>query len=169
MNQIFSADKEWGIGYNNQLLFYTKGDMAHFRKHTVGNVIIMGRKTLASLPGQKPLPNRTNIVLTRDPHFSVPDVVVCRDLDALFAALAPYPDEKIFVIGGSEIYRQLLPYSSYAYVTQWDTVARADAFVPHLDMHPDWQCIEKSERQTEGSIAYHFCVYQNQCVQKWRP
>lgn len=168
MNLIFSADNNWGIGRENDLLFRTPGDMAFFRKMTTGKVVVMGRKTLESLPGGKPLPNRTSIVLTRDPSFACEGAAVCRSPEELFAALSAYGDEDIFVIGGAEVYRLLTPYCGRAYVTRWDACAEADCAVPSLDAAPGWRLDERSPVQCEKGVSYCFCTYVQEHPQDWR-
>lgn len=169
MIQIFSADNNWGIGKGNNLLFRVPGDMAFFRGATSGKVVVMGRKTLDSLPGGNPLPQRTNIVLTRDRYYAREDVAVCNGLEDLFARLARYADEDIFIIGGEQIFRQLLPYSVRALVTRWHAEADADAFVPNLDAEPGWRLSERSEDVSEKGVAYHFATYVNAAPKSWRP
>lgn len=168
MNLIFSADRNWGIGKGNALLFRTPGDMTFFKQMTMGRVVVMGRRTLDSLPSGKPLPKRTNIVLTRDVDFSRPSVIVCTSLDALFALLSDYTDEDIFIIGGEQIYRQLLPYAATAYVTRWDAAADADSFVPNLDELDGWQLDEYSDPISEKDVTYRFCTYRQAKPLPWR-
>lgn len=159
MNLIFSADENWGIGRDGQLLFRTKGDMAFFRKTTTGKVVVMGRKTLESLPGGRPLPGRENVVLTRDAGFKVEGAAVCNSLESLFAHLEGRQSDEVFVIGGAEIYRLLMPYCAKAYVTRWDAETEADSFVPDFDHSDGWRLEEQSPPQTEDGITCRSCLY----------
>lgn len=159
MNLIFSADRNWGIGKENGLLFRVPGDMAFFKQKTLGKTVVMGRATLDSLPGGKPLPGRDNIVLTRDETFAREGVAVCRSLKDLFGLLAVLRDEDVFIIGGEQIYRQLMPYCARAYITRWDAAAEADAFVPDFDTESGWQLAEQSEWVEEKGVRYRFCTY----------
>lgn len=168
MNLIFSADRSWGIGRDNRLLFRAKGDMAFFRETTTGKVVVMGRKTLESLPGSKPLPNRENIVLTRNSGFASEGVAVCTSLPALFARLSGYKDEDVFIIGGQEVYHQLMPYCKRALVTKFDAMAEADSFVPDFDQAPGWQLTEQSPVQTQDALSYTFCTYTQDHPKAWR-
>lgn len=168
MNLILSADRQWGIGRENRLLFRIPGDMAFFRRMTAGKVVVMGRKTLDSLPGGRPLPDRENIVLTRDAGFRREGVGVCRSLPALFARLAAFGDDDLFVIGGEQVYRLLLPYCRRAYVTRWDAVAEADAFMPDLDKQGGWRLAERSETHSEMGVDYRFCTYEQERPKNWR-
>ena len=160
MNLIAAVDNNWGIGKDGKLLTSIPKDMKFFREKTTGNVVVMGRKTLESFPGQKPLPNRVNIVLTRDPHYHAEGAVIVHDMDELKKALQPYPDQSVFVIGGEAIYRQFIDACDTAYITKIDHVFDADAFFPDIDAMPEWQLVNKSEEQTYFNLVYYFTVYQ---------
>lgn len=168
MNLILSVDRNWSIGRDDQLLFRAKEDMAFFRKMTTGKTVVMGRRTLQSLPEGKPLPDRNNIVLTRDPEFTVKGATVCRSMAGLFQRLRKVNEDDIFIIGGEEIYRQLMFYCKTAYITKFDAVAMADSTVPSFDNHPDWQLTEQSAVQTEGSLAFTFCTYTQAHPKAWK-
>ena len=157
---IACVDNNWGIGRNGGLLFRLRRDMARFKELTTGNIVIAGRTTLDSLPGGKPLPDRVNIVLTRDKSFSRAGAVVCRSIDELCEALSSRPRKKAFVIGGGEIYRLLLPYCSEAYITRVDDAADADAYMVNLDNETDWRISDKSDVFTENNISYRFYFYE---------
>ena len=159
LNLIVSADKNWGIGKDGALLFPLKQDMARFRKLTVGNIVIMGRKTLDSLPDGKPLPDRVNIVLTRDKNFTRDGVIVCNSVDELADTLVAYPQKQAYVIGGGEIYKLLFPYCKTAHITRVDASKPADAHMINLDDDPDWILAEQSDTFTESGITFTFCVY----------
>lgn len=152
MNLIVSVDKNWGIGKNNKLLFSLKGDMEFFKEKTMGKAVIMGRKTLDSLPDGKPLKNRINIVLTRDTSFKCDGVVVCHSVDGVLEKIRAYPDA--FVIGGGEIYKLLLPYCDTAYVTKIPQSADAEVFMVNLDEREDWKMIKST-----GYSEYNLCEY----------
>lgn len=174
MNLIFSADANWGIGKDNQLLFRVSPDMRHFKAKTLGGAVIMGRKTLESLPGGKPLPGRVNIVLTRNPDSLEPclrqsreeglQLWSCRDLSELALCLEQQglPPERVWVIGGAEIYRLLLPYCSQAWVTRFLAAAAADCFMADLDEEPDWRLVEEGERQEWEGLGFRFDLYRNE-------
>ena len=116
MNLIASADRNWAIGKNNELLVRVPEDMKFFRRMTTGKVVVMGRKTLESFPNQAPLPNRVNVVLTRDRSYQKEGVVLVHDMEELGEELKKYPDGDVFVIGGESIYRQLLDNCDTAYI-----------------------------------------------------
>lgn len=160
MNLIAAVDKNWGIGLKNRLLVSIPDDMKFFRQTTTGKVVVMGRKTLESFPGGKPLKNRVNVVLTSDPDYQVKDAVVVHSLDELHAELKKYPSEDIYVIGGESIYRQLLDNCDTAYITRWDFAYDADAHLPNLDERDDWRLAEKGEEQTCFDLIYSFDRYE---------
>jgi dihydrofolate reductase len=96
-------------------LFPSQRIKSFFREETLGKVIVMGRKTLESLPGKQPLYGRTNIVLTRNPDYKVKGAVVCHSLSEVLEELGKYPEEDCFIIGGQSIYEQFLPYCNTAH------------------------------------------------------
>lgn len=160
MNLIVNADKNWGIGKNNELLVQIPNDMKMFRSTTIGNVVVMGRKTLESFPNGKPLPKRTNIVLTKNKNFAAKGAIVVHSKEELLEELKKYPEEDIFVIGGESIYRMLLPYCTTAYVTRTDYAYDADTYFPNLDELPEWKLVEESEEETYFDIEYRFTKYE---------
>ncbi len=160
MNLIASADKNWAIGKDNKLLVRVPEDMKFFRRMTTGKVVVMGRRTLESFPNQAPLPNRVNIVLTRDRAYRKEGVVLVHDREELEEELKKYPDGDIFVIGGESIYRQLLDDCDTAYITRWDFAYDADAHLPNLDEREDWKLVEKGEERTCFDLIYSFDRYE---------
>ncbi|MCL2355528.1 MAG: dihydrofolate reductase [Defluviitaleaceae bacterium] len=248
MNLSVAVSSNWGIGYKNELLFRISEDLRHFRALTEGKIIVMGHNTLKSLPGGKPLPRRTNIVLSRQKGLEIPGAIVCGSLDELDEILkrntfsgfermcgnedispasetlsgfggtrgnqhaspasdtlsgfggtrgnqhaSPASDtlsgfegmygnqhaspasetlsgfERMcgsqhvrpasFVIGGEQIYAQLLNRCNVAHITKVNAEPPADAFFPNIDEMPDWQLAEKSSEKFFGEISYNFCKY----------
>ena len=159
MKIIVAADSRWGIGKNNKLLVSIPSDMRFFRETTSGCTIIMGRKTLESFPGGRPLKNRRNIVLTKQPDFRVEGVTavpgVCEALD-LVRGMNP---AEVFCIGGAMIYRLFLPYCDTALITRIDHIYDADAFLPDLDNDSAWEKVRESEEQVFFDLTYRFCTY----------
>jgi dihydrofolate reductase len=160
MNLIVAVDKNWAIGRNNKLLVSIPADMKFFRETTTGKVVVMGRKTLESFPGGKPLKNRVNVVLTRDAAYKAEGAVVVHNMDELHAELAKYASEDIYVIGGESIYRQLLDECDVAHITKIDFAYEADAWFPNLDELPQWQITADSEEQTYFDLEYYFYKYE---------
>ena len=131
---IAACDEGGGIGRNGGLLTYCAEDMAHFRRTTMGGIVIMGRRTMESLPARRALEGRENIVLSRTMERADGFHIV-HDLVALWHQLGEmvYAAERpIFVIGGEECYRLLLPYVHRAYVTRLAGTYEADVFLPSL-------------------------------------
>ena len=99
MDLIVAAAKSWGIGKDNGLLASLPTDMKYFKEHTMGKVVVMGRKTLESLPGKKGLPKRTNIVLTTNPDYEAERCIIVNSEDELFEKLSEYDPEEVMLIG----------------------------------------------------------------------
>lgn len=160
MNLIVAADKNWAIGNKNELLVRIPADQKFFRETTIGKVVVMGRKTLESFPNGLPLKNRTNIVLTHDVNYHVPDAILVHTMEELHEELKKYNSDDIYVIGGETIYRQLLDECDTAYVTKIDYAYDADTYFPNLDENPDWEIAADSEEQTYFDLEYYFYKYE---------
>ena len=160
MNLIAAVDKNWAIGYQNKLLTSIPEDMKFFRQTTTGKVVVMGRKTLESFPGKKPLKNRTNIVLTKNPSYQAEGAIVVHNEDELREKLKKYDSEDIFVIGGESIYRQLLDECDKAYITKIEYAYTADAYFPNLDEKEEWKITAESEEHTCFDLEYFFLTYE---------
>ena len=136
MELIAAADKNWAIGRDGKLLCHLPGDLKYFKEKTTGKTVVMGRKTLESLPGSKPLPNRRNIVLTKDPSFEKEGCEIVHSVDELFDILG---EEPVMVMGGASVYEQLLPYCDSCYITKIDACFDADTYIANLDEKDDFQ------------------------------
>lgn len=134
---IVAIGKNGAIGHENDLPWHLPADLQHFKKLTMGHPLIMGRRTFESLPGM--LPGRPHIVLTRDPQFQKqhPEIKVYHGIDELLANLSRRHD--YFVIGGGQIYRQLLPYADILHITEVDCAPEADTFFPAISPLI-WKC-----------------------------
>ena len=152
--------EEREIGRNNKLLVSIPDDMKFFRETTTGKVVVMGRKTLESFPGKKPLKNRVNIVLTGDRSYQADGAVIVHDMEELHEELKKYPSEDIYVIGGESIYKQLLDECDVAHITKIDFAYEADAWFPNLDEKEAWVVTADSEEQTYFDLEYHFYKYE---------
>ncbi len=160
MNVIAAVDTAWGIGKDGKLLVHIPEDMKFFRNMTEGKIVVMGRKTLESLPGGNPLPNRTNIVLSstieeRD------DIVICRSLKDLLKTTGKYDSKDIFIIGGGTVYRSLLDYCETAYITKVFRSFPSDTFFPDLDLKENWKIEDIGMENDWKGIGYRFCTYRN--------
>lgn len=160
MKLIVNADRQWNIGNGNELVFHIPEDMKFFRAETTGKTVIMGRKTLDSFPGGKPLKNRENIVLTRDANFARDGAVICHSVDEVLDRIKNYNSDDVYVIGGEKIYSLFLDKCDTALVTRVDAVAReADKKFPDLSIRPEWKFVFKSEDKEYENIKYNFCEY----------
>ncbi len=158
INLIVMVDRNWGIGKDGELLFFIEQDKEFFRNMTINKTIVMGRKTFESLPGKKPLHDRVNIVLTNDRDFKRENVIVCHSVDEVLKETEKYPET--FVIGGGEVYSQLLPYCKMAYVTKVDNLKTADAHMVNLDKENDWKLVNETKDFIQGEFNYRFMVYE---------
>lgn len=156
MFAIVAADENWGIGKDGSLLVRIPADLKRFQALTMGHPVILGRKTLSTFPGGKPLPGRKNLVLSRNPEFCPEGCAVFRDLDGLLSA-AP---KDSFVIGGGDVYRQLLPWCETVYVTRLSRRFPADSFFPDLDRDPDWIRVNSAAPLSHDGLEFRYDTYQ---------
>ena len=168
MNVIVSVDQKWGIGREGRLLCPISEDLKRFKAYTLGNVVVLGRLTLATFPKQQPLPGRDNVILSRDRSYAVSGAVVVHDLPELFQHLLPYTEEQIYIIGGAQVYQLLLPYCHRAYVTRLEEDFHADRFFPDLEADAGWRLVDRSPRQEQEGIGYCFCTYVQDAPAPWR-
>jgi dihydrofolate reductase len=160
MNAIVAVDENWAIGYNGELLVRIPNDQKFFREETTGKVIILGRKTLETFPGKRPLKNRTNIILSTRKDYEVQDAIVVHSVEDLLEKCRDYPSQDVYCIGGDSIYRQLLPYCDTVHVTKIDHAYNADAFFPNLDKDPEWEITAQSDEQVYFDLTYYFLKYE---------
>ena len=163
MKLIVATEKNWGIGKDNQLLAHLPGELKYFKEKTTGKVVIMGRKTLQSLPGGRPLPKRTNVVVSRNPEFQPEGCVMASTTEeavkkALVLAGEGGSDD-LMVLGGASIYEQLLPQSDTCYVTRIDAAFASDCSFPNLDEDPEFTKVWESPVQEENGVTYRFTEY----------
>ena len=159
MKAIVVVDENWGIGKDGQLLVHLPGDLAYFKEKTLGKTIIVGRKTLESFPGGKPLPGRRNIVLTENQSFDKDNCAICNDLDELFDEIAQLDGEDIFVVGGACIYELFLPYCDDVFVTRIQAAYDADRHFPNLDQSDGFVKTWQSDLMEEKGVKYRFEKY----------
>ncbi len=149
------VDKNWGIGIKGDQMVFNKEDLKNFNRLTKENTVVMGYTTLVSLP-KGPLKDRKTIVFY-DKHETIEGVEVVHSLGE-FLELAKQHGE-IFVSGGASIYKLLLPYCKYAYVTKLDEEYEVDTYFPNLDEMEAWVC----ESQEKGKFGQgtNYCIYKN--------
>jgi dihydrofolate reductase len=155
MNLIVAVDQNWAIGKGGDQLVYISEDLKRFKALTTGHPVILGRKTLATFPGGRPLKGRRNLVLSTNPNYTVENAEVLPTVDALLE-IAP---EDAFVIGGESVYRALLPYCHTAFVTKIDALFPADRFFPNLDEDPNWTLVEQSEELEQDGLKFRYLTY----------
>ena len=159
MKLIAAIDNNWNIGKDGELLVHIPADMKFFREKTMGKVVVMGRKTLESFPGKKPLKGRTNIVLTTNKNYDAENVIIVSDLSELANVLSDYDDNDVYVIGGGSVYRLLLPYCDTAYITKVNVDCDADTSIPNLDEDPEWIWRYTRKGGIHNGMEYSFCTY----------
>lgn len=166
MHAIVCVDKNWGIGKNNCLLYHLPKDLAYFKKITKNKIVVMGGNTLLSLPGSRPLPNRTNIVLSD--VFERKDCLVVPTLEKLFEELKKYDTDDIYIIGGAMFYKTMLDYCDSAYVTMVDDICNdATVFFPNLDKLSNWKCSFSSHQEEDNGYKFIYKIYNNNNVLEW--
>ena len=155
---IVAVSEDWGIGKDNELLWHISEDLKRFKKLTLGNTVIMGKKTWESLPW-RPLPGRKNIVLTDDPNECIDFSVTAYSIEDALSKCEK--EEEIFIMGGGSVYRQFMPIADRLYITHVHKKAPADIYFPEIDLSI-WEIAEKEEFKADGenSISYTYTVYE---------
>ena len=157
ISAIVAVDNNWGIGFNGDLLEHIPEDLKYFKQLTTGNTVIMGRKTWDSLPN-KPLPNRTNIVITNNTNME--GQAEFMDLTDAMLYLIYNKNDDIFIIGGGKIYEELLPMCNRIYVTKiFKDHDQVDTYFPNLDKFDKWAPAACSDIRQQGDLTYQFWQY----------
>lgn len=155
MQAIVAVDENWGIGKDGGLLCHISADLKYFKSVTMGHAVILGRKTLATFPKGKPLAGRENRILSTTMTAAPEGAKVYGGVEELLKE----DTAEAFVIGGGQVYEQLLPYCTEVYVTHIEGDFGADTFFPNLDADPDWVLERKGPRQEEQGIFFRFDLY----------
>jgi dihydrofolate reductase len=150
---IVAMDLKRVIGHANRLPWHLPADLKHFKQITMGKPILMGRKTWESIG--RPLPGRINIVITRDNNYTAAGCIVVHSVEAALHAAQGH--DEVMVIGGEQLYRQVLPDAEMLYITRVDGVFPGDAFFPELD-DAEWREVERSRHAPDGKNA-HACEF----------
>ena len=163
ISAIVAVDKDWGIGYQGQLLEHLPPDMKYFKETTENHMVICGRKTWESIPSKnKPLSKRLAIIISSK-GFKVEPGAVFLDMPHAMAHINQVKDDndqEWFVIGGGEIYKQLLPYCNRVYVTKIGKHHKdVDTYFPNLDKDPKWEVSTCTELREYQNIPYAFLTY----------
>lgn len=161
LNLIFARATNGVIGLNNAMPWHLPEDLAHFKRHTLGCPVIMGRKTWDSLPPRfRPLPGRLNIVLTRQPDWQADGALRA---STLAEACTQCPtDSDVWVIGGAEVYAQALPLASTVVVTEIDATFEGDAFAPELGAA--WGETSRERHVSTAGLGFSFVTYERQSL-----
>ncbi len=168
MNMIVAADRNWAIGKGGDLIYSIPEDMKYFRRMTQGKTVVMGRRTLESFPGGKPLPKRVNVVLTSNRDYAPENVVVVHDYAELFAEIAKYPEDEVMLIGGGRLYTDLAKYCKRAYITLIDAETEGtDTFIPNFDELEGWRLEKISEAVETNGYIIRFATYLNERTEIW--
>lgn len=156
MIAIAAVDENWGIGYKGELLISLPEDQKGvFRKYTSGHTVVYGRKTLQTFPGERLLPKRTNIILTRNPDFVKEGAVILHSTEELVHYIRNHRKEEIYLIGGAEMYNSFIEICDRAIITSIKASFTADAFFPNLDEDPSWELVEEEpEIMSEKGVAF---------------
>ena len=149
---IAAMSKNRVIGKNNKLPWNIPEDLKYFRDKTRGKTVVMGRKTYDSIG--RLLPKRTNVIITRKLNYDVDGAIIVNNIDSLFDNIKD--DDEVMIIGGSEIYNQMLPLAERIYLTIINTEIDGDSFFPQLD--DNW--VEVSSDQRSGSPSFSFNIYE---------
>lgn len=165
---MLAVDENFSIGLDGDLLFHLKKDLRRFKETTMGKTLVMGRKTMDSLPGGHPLKGRRHIVVTNNPAYSNKDAIILTDIDKLSDLIKELgEDEKeVFLVGGASLVSQLLDSCHKALITKVHKVYdKFDAAIPNLDKLANWKLVEKSdlieEKQGDETYSFHYLTYVN--------
>ncbi len=131
---IVAVAKNNVIGKDNSLIWHLPADMKYFKDKTSGHCVITGRKNYESIPEKfRPLPNRTNIVITRKVNYAAPEAIIAGSINEAITKAMEISDKEIFIIGGAEIYKQCFPLVDKLYITQINYTFDGDAYFPEID------------------------------------
>ena len=160
MKAIAAVGSDWGIGNNNRLLFSIPEDMKFFKETTMGHTVVMGRKTLESFPGGRPLKDRTNIVLTTAKNYDARGAIVVSSRESLLSCLYDMDAfNDAIVVGGGQVFNDLLEFIDTAYITKVDSQKPADTFFPDLDESGEWEIVSASEEKEFEGLKFRFLTY----------
>lgn len=159
LKMIVCVSENYGIGNKGNLLFSLPPDMKFFRETTMGKVVVMGRGTLDSFPGGKPLKNRTNVVLTRDKNFAREGAVAFTSKEDVLEYLKQFNSDDIYILGGAQIYELMRDECDEALVTKVQKSAQCDAFFFDIDSDSEWSLSSESECMEHEGLKFTFCKY----------
>ncbi|HWO76302.1 MAG TPA: dihydrofolate reductase [Bacillus sp. (in: firmicutes)] len=161
---LLAMDLNQGIGYENDLPWHLPEDLKYFKRVTMGHTIVMGRKTFDSIG--KALPGRRNVIMARDSAYVNPEgTEVIHSLDHLLLLNKEKPNEEFFVIGGADIFRQVIPFTDRLYITFIEAEYKADTYFPVINWE-EWNLVSSKpgEQQQEAGVEYQFRVYERKSL-----
>ncbi|MBQ2889272.1 MAG: dihydrofolate reductase [Clostridia bacterium] len=161
MKMIVCVSENFGIGKGGDLLFSLPPDMKFFRETTLNKVVVMGRSTLDSFPGGKPLKNRTNVVISRDKSFSREGATVFNSKEDVLSFIKKFDTDDVYVIGGAQIYEMFRDECDTALVTKVEKQVECDKFFFDIDSDESWQLVSQSEKMEYEGTEFSFCTYKN--------
>ena len=161
MNLIVNVTENWGIGFENQLLVSISADLKRFRSLTMGKAVVLGRKTLETFPGGRPLKGRRNLIMSTNKDYAPEGAEVYHSLPELLDELRKLDTDEVCVIGGASIYEALLPYCSTAQITKTYVDCKADRFFPNLDAMANWKIEKIYDLEEENGIRFQYVDYVN--------
>lgn len=153
LSAIAAAGENRVIGKDNKMPWHLPADLKHFKTLTSGHPVLMGRKTYESIG--KPLPNRTNIIMTRDMNYSAPDCIIVTSVETAVSMASELDMDEIFVIGGAEVYRQLLPQIQRVYLTEIHHQFEGDAYFPELNTQ-EWKEVSRERHAADEKNQYEY-------------
>lgn len=162
MNAVAVVDSRWAIGRNGGLLFSLPADLRRFRSLTLNGTVILGRRTLDSFPGGRPLPRRRNIVITGHP-FSLPEgAEAAASPEEALTLAGDWTADHVWLIGGGSVYAALLERCRRVYLTRVEARAeKPDTFFPALDKLPGWEIESAGGEMEENGLRFCFIEYVN--------
>lgn len=161
MIAIAAVDRNWAIGNKGQLLISLPEDQKGvFRKYTSGHTVIFGRKTLETFPGQRLLPNRANVIMSRNYDFQKDGALILHSTSELEDYLAMTADDEVYLIGGASLYISLIGLCDKAIITAIRAEFEADVYFPDLDGDPNWKLVLEeppvmSEKGVEFTVRHY--------------
>lgn len=158
ISMLVAADEKNGIGINNQLLCHLPADLKYFKTLTTGHCVVMGRKTFDSIG--KPLPNRTNIVITRNKTLDIPGCKMAGSVEEAFELARAQGEQELFIIGGGVIFEETLNAADRIYLTRIHHVFEADTFFPDITRHFTLVKEERHEADEKNAYPFSFQVFE---------
>ena len=158
MRTIVAVNADWGIGHDGKQPVALPEDRKFFKEMTTGGVIIAGRKTFEDFPSGA-LPNRKNIILTKDKTFYADGITILHSIEEVLAEVSAEDPEKVFVAGGGTVYEQFLPYCDCAFVTKLQAMPPSDTYFANLDELDNWSLECEISSGDSSGIKYTVCLY----------